>query len=96
MTDTTNIPEETAIELGDAWAAYVTCVGEHYADPDDFDEAYEGHHGTMLDFAYSLAESGVIEVNTDTLEERYFDWEAFARDLEHDYSIERGFVFRSL
>ena len=65
---------------------------------DSVAEAFQGAYDSFRDFAWELA--------TDTLEipegmRGYFDVEAFARDLEMDYSAARGgdgalYIFRSV
>ena len=63
-----------------------------------FDEAYLGEHRTFEDFAEQLAEdTGMI---SDKMPSTYFDAEAFASDLRHDYTtIDYGLgvaVFRNI
>ena len=58
----------------------------------DFEERYQGHWDTFAEYAENLA--GVPEEIA-----RYFDWQAWARDLAMDYSVHAApvggvFVFR--
>lgn len=85
-------------EHGDAWSAYVSHVGSHYATPDGFEEAYRGHYADGLsDYAYDLVEScGYLE-GVPEFVAQYFDYAAFARDLRlgGDYWEADGHVFTS-
>ena len=67
----------------------------------DFEERYQGHWDTFAEYAENLADD--IDLLADVPEEiaRYFDWQAWSRDLAFDYSTyddpEGGvFVFRVL
>ena len=67
----------------------------------DFEERYQGHWDTFAEYAENLADD--IGLLADVPEEiaRYFDWQAWSRDLAMDYSTyddpEGGvFVFRDL
>ena len=67
----------------------------------DFEERYQGHWESFEDYARELADG--IGLLADVPEEiaRYFDWQAWSRDLAMDYSTyddpEGGvFVFRVL
>lgn len=67
----------------------------------DFEERFAGHWDDFDEYAHQLAEdSGLLR---DVAEEvaRYFDWEAWTRDLAFDYSVEAAvdggvYIFRSL
>ena len=52
----------------------------------DFEERYQGHWDTFAEYAENLADD--IGLLTDVPEEiaRYFDWQAWSRDLAFDYS----------
>lgn len=72
------------------------CVG-------DFEEAYTGNWESFRDFAFQLSEDiDLFEgLPDDHVTVRYFDWDAWIRDVEMDYSIERNpdggvYIFRSL
>ena len=74
----------------DAIDAYLRCTGAK--DISDFEDRYLGHWDSKEDFAWHIFE----ECYADTLPEfarRYFDIEAFARDLFLDYFEEDGYVF---
>ena len=67
----------------------------------DFEERYQGHWDTFAEYAENLADD--IDLLADVPEEiaRYFDWQAWTRDLAMDYLTyydpEGGvFVFRVL
>ena len=67
----------------------------------DFEERYQGHWESFEDYAEQLADD--IGLLSDVPEEiaRYFDWQAWTRDLAFDHSTyddpEGGvFVFRNL
>lgn len=69
-------------EHGDAWIAYVDAVGEHYATPSGFEGAYQGDHDSLFDYAYQFVEdTGMLQGIPEHVA-RYFDYEAFARDME--------------
>jgi len=79
----------------DAVNAYIEIVGKDYAEPDDFDEAYQGQWDSDEDFVQNLLE------NTETIPADlpayiYIDWEATARDVMMDYSEDNGHYFRNL
>lgn len=69
-------------------------------DPDDveewYDEHFEGEFDSDTDLAYNYVDmvGGASELGKDTLE-RYFDYEAFGRDLAYDYTEIDGFYFRT-
>lgn len=67
----------------------------------DFEERFAGHWDDFDEYAHQLAED--IGLLTDVPEEvvRYFDWEAWTRDLAFDFTVEDApgsgvFVFRNL
>lgn len=66
-----------------------------------FEERFAGEWGSFREYAENLAED--VGLLRDVTEEvgRYFDWEAWTRDLAFDYTVEDApgsgvFVFRSL
>lgn len=69
-------------------------------DPDDveewYDEHFEGEFDSDTDLAYGYIDmiGGMERLGQDTLE-RYFDYEAFGRDLAYDYTEIDGFYFRT-
>ena len=67
----------------------------------DFEERYQGHWDTFAEYAEQLADD--IGLLADVSEEiaRYFNWQAWTRDLAMDYLTYDGpeggvFVFRDL
>ena len=68
---------------------------DHYYDNDGYDQGeYESDRQVAEDFIYGLG--GVDQLGKETAS-RYFDYEAFGRDLfMTDYFEEDGFVFRHL
>lgn len=62
---------------------------------DNFEDAYQGCYGTEQEFAVQLLDS-LGEVDDDSLASRYFDYDAFTRDLfMTDYTMtDGGYVFR--
>ena len=97
--------EETGESNWLALCAWVT-GGAYTADSNnlpsipDFEERYCGQWDSFRDYADNLAdEIGLLDETCDEIA-RYFDWEAWTRDLEFDYSVcdaPHGgvFVFRS-
>lgn len=71
-------------EHGDAWLAFVSDVGAHFATAEDFADRYSGHHDSAAAWAEDwLTESGMFVDEPDTLR-RYFDFDAYARDAGFD------------
>ena len=95
---------------GEQWPALCAWVesGDYVAEGtgdlpsiSDFEESYQGHWESFEDYARELADD--IGLLADVPEEiaRYFDWQAWSRDLAFDYAThdnpEGGvFVFRVL
>ncbi len=68
-------------EHGEAYAAYVSCFGAHYATPDGFEERYLGQHDSEEEYAAEYVEStGILSDMPDNLR-CDFDYGAFARDM---------------
>jgi len=68
-------------EHGDAWDAYVECVGKQYATEDDFQEKYAGEADSERDWVEQwIDDSGMLEGVSDSLT-RYFDYDAYLRDM---------------
>jgi antirestriction protein len=88
-------------EHGLAFAAYASHVGEHYATPEGFEEAYCSEWRSEQEYAEELLDD-LGELRDDSLASCYFDYEAFARDLfMGDYYSTAApgglvYVFRSL
>lgn len=65
-----------------------------------FEEAYCGTWASLRDYGEHLAEElGLITDDTPELLARFFDWDRWARDLEHDYDVVRAdwlsvYIFR--
>lgn len=83
-------------EVGETlWPALLAWVeiGCYIVDADDlpsvsdFEDAYQGEWDSFDDYAAQLAED--IGLTDDWPEEaqRYFDWEAWTRDLKFDYAV---------
>lgn len=74
-----------ALDEPEAYAAFASYVGREYATPEDFEEAYAGEWDSLEDYATELADD-VYRVDqrgqSDDVIARYFDYAAFARDLE--------------
>ena len=71
--------------------AYVSIFGEW--DASGFSDRYLGEYDSMEDYAQEYIDStGMLDNVSDTLQ-RYFDLEAFARDLSYDISEESGHYF---
>jgi len=67
-------------EHGAAYAAYASNIGADYADADGFKEAYAGEWRSEREYAEELFDS-IDLAEPGSLAERYFDYEAFTRDL---------------
>lgn len=87
-----------------AWVRSGNYVAEGTGDlpsVSDFEERFAGEWSSFREYAENLAED--IGLLRDVAEEiaRYFDWEAWTRDLAFDYTVEAAadggvYVFRSL
>lgn len=83
--------------------AYCECFGGYVTDFEELlDKARErncGRWDSFRDFADTIADEEISNHSCGkTIEffERYFDYEAFARDLECDYYVsDNGYIFRS-
>ncbi|MBI8988437.1 antirestriction protein ArdA [Corynebacterium sp. CCM 8863] len=73
-----------------AWVASGSYTQDAYGLPvvSDFLERFCGHWDSFNDFAYALIEDTIDMSSWDDLAQRYFDYEAFARDLKYDYSTQ--------
>ena len=80
---------------GAAYRAYLSWRGIEYASESDFDDAYSGEWNSESDFAQNLLDDCYSqEFESDLILARYFDLEAFTRDLfTCDYHFEDGHVF---
>ena len=83
-------------EHGEPFAIYARNVGFEEA-VKHLEEAYQGEHKSMEDFAYQLLDDcGTLQEMPETLR-NYFDFEKYGRDLElgGDYSFDSGHVFNN-
>lgn len=77
---------------GEAKAAYVN--NHHAWNESDFEKTFQGAFETKLDFVYEIVESSGMLDDVPEVLKRYFDYEAYGRDLFCDgYSLVDGFVF---
>ena len=76
----------------DAIDAYLSCTGA--SDLEDFEDRYMGHWSSREDFAWSIFDD-CYAGQLPEFAQRYFDIEAFTRDLFYDYSEENGYVFNA-
>ena len=81
-------------------AAYVAAGFSDLPSIPDFEDRYCGDHESFTDYAHGLAED--IGLLDDVPEEvaRYFNWEAWTRDLGYDYTTTDSpnggvFIFRN-
>ena len=76
-------------------AAYIECTGDAEASLSDAEDSFHGHYESDLDLAYEYVEStGMLGDCSETVA-RYFDYEAFARDLAYDFMSYEGFYFHN-
>ena len=59
-------------------------------DLDHIEDAYYGTYDSFSEFAQQLAEDIIEGLNGDSTLARYFDWEAWERDLSYDYHEGEG------
>lgn len=97
-------------EVGETqWPALLAWVetGCHVVDADDltsvsdFEDAYQGEWDSFDDYATQLAEDVGLTDDWPEEAQRYFDWNAWTRDLGFDYTVIDApgggvFIFRSL
>lgn len=77
----------------EAKAAFIECFGNW--DTAAFEDAYSGEWESDTALAEDFIEStGMLADVPDSLQ-RYFDTEAFTRDLMLDYSTSKGYYFRN-
>lgn len=80
-------------EHGLGWGAYVGHVGADYATEEGFQDCYHGEWDSERAYAEDYVDSCGL-VPDDSLAARYFDYDAFARDLFMDgYTFVDGYVF---
>lgn len=77
---------------------YCECYGGDATDPDMIDRARErsmGKFDTFQEFADQCADEELACMNAPEFCTRYFDYEAYARDLKYDFSVsDNGYIFR--
>lgn len=108
--DTAQLWGEVFDEIGEeqwpallAWietGCYVAC-GDTLPSVSDFEERYCGCWDSFEDYAYQFAEDTCLMEDWPEEAQRYFNWEAWTRDLKFDYivadAVDSGvFVFRTL
>lgn len=86
-----NIPEEAFCE----WMEEKEGVYSKNIDYDNFASCYKGHYDSEVDFTYELVHETCLLDDVPEIAARYFDYEAYARDLFiNDYTMtSRGYVF---
>ena len=77
--------------------AVVAFIGwANYWSAENFRDCYIGEYSTMEEFAEQFAlETGAID-EAASWPHNCIDWEHAARELSYDYTLEAGYVFRSL
>ena len=108
--DTVQLWGEAFDEVGEeqwpallAWVdtgGYIAC-GDTLPSVSDFEERYCGCWDSFEDYATQLAEDICLMDGWPEEAKRYFNWEAWTRDLKFDYMVADAshgsvFVFRSL
>jgi antirestriction protein len=73
---------EMVEEHGDAWIAYVDCVGTKYATAEGFEDAQAGSADTELEWCEQfLDDAGTLDAIPENLRS-YFDTERYLRDMK--------------
>lgn len=68
----------------------------NYWSLEEFEESYQGKYSTMEEFAEQLAlDTGALD-DSAAWPHNCIDWERAAWELSHDYTLEGGYVFRSI
>lgn len=95
-TDFKEAIENTHLEI-EVIEAYIENMGAHYGvNIDEIEEAYYGEFEDFTDFAHHLLEeTGDLDQIPESLR-YYFDFEAYGRDLSHDFFESNGYFFRNL
>lgn len=75
--------------------AYIECTGIKDATLNDAEEAFYGQYESDLDLAYEYVESTGMLGECNEVVARYFDYEAFARDLAYDFMSHNGYYFHN-
>ena len=76
-------------EHGEPYAIYTSCVGQKYATVEGFEDAYCGVWDNFEDYARNMFDECYLS-EVPEVARYYIDYDAFARDLEHDYHHDRG------
>jgi len=78
--------------------AFCECYGGDATDADNIEDVRErcmGQFDTFQDFADQCADEELACMNAPEFCTRYFDYEAYARDLKYDFSVsDNGYIFR--
>lgn len=83
--------------VGDTqWPAFCAWVrsgayvedGDGMPDQATFEEQYAGEWGSFDDYSYDFVHETAMLSDVPESIQQYFDYAAFARDLQHDYSVE--------
>lgn len=88
-----------------AFCAWVRSTGyalsEDLPDVSEFEDAYAGEWGDFRTYAENLADDICLPDGVPEPLARYFDWDAWTRDLSFDFNVEPApqggvYIFRSL
>ena len=78
--------------------AFCECYGGDATDADNIEDVRErcmGQFDTFQDFADQCADEELACMNAPEFCSRYFNYEAYARDLKYDFSVsDNGYIFR--
>lgn len=78
--------------------AFCECYGGDATDADNIEDVRErfmGCYDSFQEFADQCADEVLACMNAPEFCSRYFDYEAYARDLRYDFSVsENGYIFR--
>ena len=78
--------------------AFCECYGGDTTDADNIEDVRErcmGQFDTFQDFADQCADEELACMNAPEFCSRYFNYEAYARDLKYDFSVSgNGYIFR--
>ena len=78
--------------------AFCECYGGDASDIDDIESVRArcmGCYDSFRDFADQCADEELACMNAPEFCTRYFDYEAYARDLKYDFSVsDNGYIFR--
>lgn len=82
----------------EAFYAYVAYLGGD--NPEDaaesFEDAYQGSHGSMREFAEQLADDLGAVPDDAQWPLNHIDWDSAARELSMDYGEQDGYIFRAV